>query len=246
MPLREDFEREGNWLFRWRSYLPLLMIGVFLAGMKYYNYPGYSKQWDDIWEMICMAVAFFGEGIRIYTAGYVPAGTSGRNTRGQAANVLNTTGTYSILRHPLYMGNFLVILGISMFFCLWWMILICVLVFWLYYERIIFAEEEFLRRKFGGAYLEWAAKTPAFSPRLKNWKKPNLPFSLKTALKREYSGIMSIIAAFTFLEVIGDIFIKGRFRLDLVWSIIFSAGVIFYFIVRFLKKRTKILYVDGR
>ena len=246
MPLREDFEKEGNWLFKRRSYLPLLAIGIILAGMRYYKYPGHSQKWDDIWEIVCMAIAFFGETIRIYTVGLVSVGTSGRNTQGQAADVLNTTGMYSIVRHPLYLGNFFIALGISMFIGLWWMILICILVFWFYYERITFAEEEFLRKKFGEGYLEWATRTPVFFPKLKNWRPPNLPFSLKTVLKREYSGIFGIIAAFTFLEVVGDMFIEGSFKLDLMWSIIFSTGLIFYFILMFIKKKTKILYVTGR
>ena len=246
MPLKEDFERAGNWLFRWRSYLPLLAIGIILAGMRYYEYPGHSERGDDIWEIVCIAIAFFGEGIRIYTVGHVPIGTSGRNTLGQAADVLNTTGMYSIVRHPLYLGNFFIALGISMFIGLWWTVLICILVFWLYYERIAFAEEEFLRKKFGEQYLEWAGRTPAFFPRLENWKRPGLSFSLKTALKREYSGIFGIITALTFLEVVGDIFVEGRFKLDLMWSIIFSAGVIFYLVVMFLKRKTKILYVKAR
>lgn len=28
MALKEDFESSGNWLFRWRSYLPILVIGI--------------------------------------------------------------------------------------------------------------------------------------------------------------------------------------------------------------------------
>jgi protein-S-isoprenylcysteine O-methyltransferase Ste14 len=246
MPLKEDFERQGNWLFRRRSYLPLLVIGIILIGMRYYKHPGHSQKWDDIWEIVCITITFFGESIRIHTVGFVPVGTSGRNTHGQAADALNTTGMYSIVRHPLYVGNFFIALGISMFICLWWMILICILVFWLYYERVAFAEEEFLRKRFGKGYLEWATMTPAFFPKLKNWRPANLAFSLKTVLKREYSGIFGIIAAFTFLEVTGDIFAEGRFKLELTWSIIFSAGLIFYLVLMFIKKKTKILYVTGR
>jgi hypothetical protein len=34
MALKEEFERVGNWLFRWRSYLPLLLAGIILTGME--------------------------------------------------------------------------------------------------------------------------------------------------------------------------------------------------------------------
>lgn len=36
--------------------------------------------------------------------------------------------------------------------------------FWLYYERIIFAEKVYLRRKFKDEYLQWATVAPVFVP----------------------------------------------------------------------------------
>ena len=59
-------------------------------------------------EMIFLAVSLLGEAIRIITVGHAPRNTSGRNTtEGQVADVINTSGIYSIIRHPLYVGNFL-------------------------------------------------------------------------------------------------------------------------------------------
>ena len=39
MALREDFERSGIWLFRWRSYLPIFLIGILLIGFRHFSYP---------------------------------------------------------------------------------------------------------------------------------------------------------------------------------------------------------------
>ena len=75
----------------------------------------------------------------------------------------------------------------------WWLPVIYVLAFWLYYERIMFAEESFLRQKFGETYQQWAATTPAFLPRFSQWRKPSLPFSWLNVLRREYSGLMIVI-----------------------------------------------------
>ena len=172
--LQEEFEKTGKWLFRWRSYFPLTLIGVILLGLRHSEGPYHSQMGDELWEIIWPMISLLGVVIRIYTIGYTPRGTSGQNTRRQEAEVLNTTGAYSVVRHPLYLGNFFILLGISMFAGLWWISLISILAFWLYYERIMFAEEAFLRRKFGKEYEEWANKTPAFLPRLKNWKRPQL------------------------------------------------------------------------
>jgi protein-S-isoprenylcysteine O-methyltransferase Ste14 len=42
----------------------------------------------------------------------------------------------------------------------WWVTVIFILAFCLYYERIIIAEESFMRRKFGKTYEDYAAQTP--------------------------------------------------------------------------------------
>jgi protein-S-isoprenylcysteine O-methyltransferase Ste14 len=149
MALKEEFERTGNWLFRWRSYLPLMMIAIFLLALREYEYPGNSENLDHLWEIFCLIVSFIGFGIRVFTVGHTPKGTSGRNTKEQVAETLNTSGIYSVVRNPLYLGNFFMGLGLALFAHLWWLTLIYILVFWLYYERIIFAEEEYLRNKFG-------------------------------------------------------------------------------------------------
>jgi len=97
MPLIEEFEGTGKWLFRWRSYLPLVMIGIFLLAMREYEYPGHSEVLDHLWEGFCLTVSFFGLGIRIFTIGHSAKRTSGRNTRKQVADTLNINGIYSVV-----------------------------------------------------------------------------------------------------------------------------------------------------
>jgi protein-S-isoprenylcysteine O-methyltransferase Ste14 len=241
MAFNEEFEKTGNWLFRWRSYLPLSMIGVVLWEMRNFNYPYESHRLDELWEILCLTISFCGLGIRVFTTGYAPRGTSGRNTRRHVADALNVTGMYSIVRHPLYLGNFLIWLGISLFVRSWGVSLIFILGFWLYYERIIFAEEQFLRRKFGDVYSEWAARTPAFLPRFKNWRSPRISFSVRKAFRKEYHTFFAVIFSFTILEIGGDLFAVRKIELDLMWLIIFSIGLTIYLILRILGKKTKIL-----
>lgn len=238
MPLQEEFERSGSLLFRWRSYLPLALIGVLTVAMDEYRYPCDSELLDELWEGACLLISFFGLGIRIFTVGHTPKATSGRNTREQVADTLNTTGIYSVLRHPLYLGNFFMFLGVLLFAHTWWLTLIYILAFWLYYERIMFAEEAFLRKKFGDEYLTWANNTPAFIPRLKNYKKSSLPFSLKKVLRKEYNGFFAIILSMFILEETGEIILHGRFGLDVQWIILVSLGFVVWATLRILKKRT--------
>jgi len=246
MALREEFESTGNWLFRWRSYLPLIMIGIFLLALREYEYPGHSEYLDHLWEAFCLTVSFLGLSIRIFTVGHTPKGTSGRNTREQVADTLNTSGIYSVVRNPLYLGNFFMGIGIALFAHLWWLTLIYILVFWLYYERIIFAEEVYLRNKFGDEYLEWANVTPVIVPKLRNYRKPNLPFSLRNVLRREYNGFFAVIVVMFILEVAGDLIYENKFDPDLMWYILFCIGLIVWISLRTLKKYTTLLNVQGR
>jgi protein-S-isoprenylcysteine O-methyltransferase Ste14 len=238
MPLQEEFERSGSWLFQWRSYLPLALVGVLLLAMGEYKYPGNSEMLDNVWEGVCLLVSFFGLGIRIVTVGHTPQATSGRNTKRQVAKTLNTTGIYSVVRHPLYLGNFFMFLGVVLFAHLWWLTLIYILAFWLYYERIMFAEEAYLRKKFGNEYMTWADNTPAFLPRFRNYRKPDSPFSLKKVLRKEYNGFFAVIIAMYILEELGEIVVKGEPEFDLQWVILVSLGFIVWATLRTLKKRT--------
>ena len=78
----------------------------------------------------------------------------------------------------------------------------------LYYERIIGAEETFVQRKVGKTYTDWGARTPVFIP--KPWRsRPELPFSFRTVLHREYNGLFFIVVAFTLIEPIDDVLLQG-------------------------------------
>ncbi len=241
MPLIEEFESVGQWLFRWRSYLPLVTVVLMFGGLEYFNYPYGSHLLDELWEVLCLGVSFSGAMVRAVTVGYTASRSSGRNTAHQVADDLNTTGMYSIVRNPLYLGNFLMVLGLMLFLRVWWIPLFYILVFALYYERIIFAEEMFLRRKFGKKYVEWASKTPAFLPRLGRWHSPALPFRWKKVLRREYHGVIAIAASMFLLEVTSDFYARHTLEIDTLWAIVLPLCLGAYLVIRFLHKQTAIL-----
>lgn len=248
MTLRENLEKQGSWLFRWRSYLPLLGAPFFIIALRHANTLErlFGDSVGDFWEVCAIVVSFIGLLIRCIAIGSVPRGTSGRNTRSQAAQTLNTTGIYSVVRNPLYLGNFITILGITLFIQVWWLALVVWTGSWFYYERIIFTEEEFLRRRFGNQFLEWAQKTPMIIPRFRNWEKPDLPFSWKTVVRREFSTYMAIVAALFFLKAGTNFLTQKRFSLHLSWVIFFAISLVIYFVSLILKKKTGLLNIAGR
>lgn len=224
----------------------MLLIILLIPDMAHYKLPGNSERMHLIWVIFCIGVSFFGLFIRVITIGHTPKSTSGRNTSQQKASTVNSTGIYSAVRHPLYVGNFFMWFGIVLYVHSAWAALTFLLIYWLYYERIMYAEEEFLRGKFGKVYEEWASKTPAFIPTFKKYVPPALPFSLRNVLKREYSGFFAVIFCFTLLELIKNYQLEGKPALGNGWIIFFGTGLFIYLLLRTLKRNTKILHVEGR
>lgn len=244
MSLVHELEKSGNWLFRRRSWLPatiiaLAIVYLFIANRSviFFNYA---------WEIVFIGVSVAGEAIRSYTVGHVPRNTSGRNVIDQLADELNTTGIYSVVRHPLYIGNFLMWLGPVLFLRSVWCVIIFVLAFWLYYERIIFAEEQFLRRKFGEPYDLWAFRVRSVIPSFRHYTPSDLSFSFRNVLKREYNSITNVFIVFAVLDVARNLAITGRIYIEPLYLGLLGAAFVFWAIIRYLVKQTRFLYVEGR
>lgn len=115
MALIEEFESQGNFLFRWRSYVPGVILVLCLGLLPFYQFPGNSYIYHLYYQSFCFAISLLGLSIRSFVIGYAPARTSGRNTKEQVADLVNQEGIYSLIRHPLYVGNFLMYLGAVLF-----------------------------------------------------------------------------------------------------------------------------------
>ena len=253
MPLIEDMERTGGWLFRWRSFLPVFLVPIALyVAFVDDNLPAFN---DLRWLATCVGVGFLGLVIRAFTIAYIPKGTSGRNTsEGQVALTLNSKGMYGYMRHPLYTGNYFMWLGIVMLTGNLFFTIAVSVAFWVYYTLIAMTEEKFLRSKFGQEYLDWASGTPAFLPRTLKWNPPGVFFSFRNVLKREYNGAYAMIISFSSIDFAHSLREGYSSVLHLKEVLMLSPFMMYLLLVstcaflglRFIKKRTKLLDVEGR
>ncbi len=253
MRLLDRIRQQGDTLFRFRSFVPLALLPVLLLAFPESERidQGLGEAFDHLFFYTCLALSYAGLAIRWFTVGFVPAGTSGRNTHGQRAHELNTTGAYSVVRNPLYVGNFVAMLGVVLFIKVWWLAVIFALAYTLYIERVVATEEAYLRGRFGAAYDSWAARTPAFLPRFANWQRPAQGFSLRTVLRREYAGVLAVPLAYLFAELVMDVLIEGEplskwAATDSAWLVVTAAAAAVYMVLRTLKKHTSVLRVAGR
>lgn len=72
------------------------------------------------------AIAIFGETIRMWASGYVMKNKE-----------LATNGPYAYVRHPLYVGNILLLVGFSLASSQWWSFVLMVALLWFYYPPTI-------------------------------------------------------------------------------------------------------------
>lgn len=241
--LLNEMSRQGQFLFRYRSYLPLVLVpfGIWQLSL-YESYIGGSHTYDVIWDFSCFAIALIGSLIRFLSVGYAQSGTSGRNTSaGQVADALNTKGMYSLVRHPLYLGNLIMYTAALLFTKSLWFALAGCLALVLYYERIIATEEEYLRSKFGDSLNHWANRTPCWIPKFSNWVKPGIEFSFKAGLRSEFYSVVGIIVAFYILDLFEHYFVEKVWRVDMIWNVLLVVSVATFFVLRFLRKNTKLL-----
>lgn len=148
-------KRIGEFLFGIRSYtpLPLLLVVLFFA------------QTSRLTFLIGFPLILLGEALRLWGVAY-----AGEYTRARDVNIpqLVTDGPYAFIRHPLYVGNFFLVMGCCVVGWAWmpWMLVVAFVLFWVQYYFIIQVEEEHLAEAFGEEYRSYEASVPKYIP----WK----------------------------------------------------------------------------
>jgi protein-S-isoprenylcysteine O-methyltransferase Ste14 len=194
---QHEMARTGKRLFFIRgTYIyTVIAISVLIAWTTRDVGPFASEGGDRAWFWLAIAVASAGAIIRIFTSGFAALGTSGRAKVAAEASELNTTGPYSLVRNPLYVGRILNFTGLAMMSGSWVFGAIVFLLGVIIYERISIYEEEFLREKFGASHAEWAKDVPALLPRLHGWVTPKYPFWWKRMIWREQNKLFLLVTA---------------------------------------------------
>lgn len=116
--------------------------------------------------------------VRIYASGYIV-----KNKQ------LATDGPYSLVRHPLYTGNLLVLIGFTVACAQWWAPIVAILFWWFYYPTAIQYEDRKLHRIFGEAWEQWSRTVPAVIPR-RLWPKGPASWSLLTSVRQNVEPIV--------------------------------------------------------
>ncbi|WP_439140215.1 methyltransferase family protein [Roseicyclus sp.] len=248
MLTKDHLVASGAMLFRWRSFVltaffPAMAIAI---SQGHWVEITFGDTTGQLVEWLALALIGLGLGIRIHTVGHVPARTSGRNTRGQVADTLNTTGLYAVVRNPLYLGNAIAYLGAAVYTQSPILPVLLALVLALYFERIIAAEETFLVTQFGTHYTGWAARTPAFFPAFRLWQRPAMPFSWRSVIAREHPTWAGAVVMLYLIEMATS-YVEGAPMLDRpLWHAALACAVVGQSALLLIKRKSTLLQVAGR
>lgn len=126
---------------QWFAVLFVLLVSV--MGEPQHQLPLY----------IGTGIAAVGALIRLWASGHVMKNKE-----------LATNGPYAFVRHPLYVGNILLLLGFSLASSLWWSYLLMAALLFFYYPPTIAYEDAKLHNFFGESWEQWSKTTHALIP----------------------------------------------------------------------------------
>lgn len=231
--------KEGKYLFKFRGQFPLLLIALAIPSV-WFNPIKIKEELLNCLLVSAIFISTLGFFVRFMTIGYRSKFSSGRNRSHHHTEKLDILGWYSVTRNPLYFGNYLIWLGISLYVGNPFFSIILSLFYWIYVERIIASEEEYLKITFDEHYVEYAKKTNVFFPNFKNWKKSYNAFSLKIVLKNEYPGLSAAVLCYWFVFFLNRSFLFNSIELTVSDLILVLCVLFFAFMMKLLKKYTKL------
>jgi protein-S-isoprenylcysteine O-methyltransferase Ste14 len=180
----------GNFAFGYRDYIaPISIVMVVLLSTPR-PFLG-SRGLDVAWDLAGVLVSLTGQALRVLVIGLAYIQRGGKNKQ-IAADKLVVEGIFAHARHPLYVGNFLLLVGLMMIWnSPWGYLLAATLATGLF--CMARAEEVFLRRKFGAAFDDYCARVPRFVPNLRGIRQTLAGFSFdwKRVVRKEYGTTFS-------------------------------------------------------
>lgn len=191
------------WLRRYRRSLPLPVV-LFTVLYLRPTVPLGSPTLDTVSDIVGVGVCALGQWLRMWAWGSnATVGKWGIRDR----------GPYQLMRHPLYAGNFLIVVGLVVIFHNPWAYPLLLLPFAYLYHTITNMEEQRLRRRFSEDYQEYRKdEVPRFLPALGNLRaalNTTRPFSWGFAWRKEYESCCGWLAGVALLEAYQGILVRG-------------------------------------
>jgi len=161
-PINRFLISTGNVLYHARKLLlPAIAITLVIT-IKPSLFLG-SHALDRMMVILGIMIILAGEILRLATIGFAYIHRGGKNRQVYATKLV-VKGLYSHTRNPMYVGNFLITMGLSLLYGSPLLTLLIFLSFGFVYLAVISAEEDFLRKKFGQEFESYTKNVNRFWP----------------------------------------------------------------------------------
>jgi protein-S-isoprenylcysteine O-methyltransferase Ste14 len=171
----------GEKLFQLRDFTPIPLILLMLLTAK----PTVAS------ATLGLIVIAFGELIRTYAVSFIGGVSRTRTTSTNQRLIIE--GAFSIVRNPLYVGNFLITAGVAIYSGIVWIVILAAAAFAFQYYYIVKYEESLLIKKFGHEYEEYLKKVPAWIPaKIPDFDKMPWPETFAPAIRSEKRTLTAI------------------------------------------------------
>lgn len=234
--------RAGNFWFHWRNALfPFAFLLVFLPGPRLFASTVTAA-------VLGFAVAGLGQFVRAFTIGFKYVIRGGRN-RCVYAEDLVTDGLYHHVRNPMYVGNLLILFGVTCASNSWGCVLVAVPLFLFIYSAIVAAEENFLRAKFGAAFDAYCRDVPRWLPHLAHLGDTlgGMRFHWKRVIVKEYGTPLGWVLGVCALGIWNLWYTDHSFAGDgtLVQDfLVVMVAMVVVWAIALLLKRSRVLVAD--
>jgi protein-S-isoprenylcysteine O-methyltransferase Ste14 len=230
----------GNFLFHYRNGLfPLVYALVFCSS------PPLMADYRQA-ALLGFLVAASGQFLRAVTVGLEYIIRGGRNRQVYAEKLVQG-GLFAHCRNPLYVGNYIIILGVGLASNSLLFLAIAVPFFTFAYWAIIAAEENYLRNKFGQEFDDYCARVNRVLPNLSGLGRTlaGMRFNWRRLITAEYGSAYLWLLAIPFVTL-KNAWLGGQAQPGnpVVWI---AAGLLVsatfaYALARFLKKSGYLKY----
>ncbi|MGH7927592.1 MAG: methyltransferase family protein [Candidatus Binatia bacterium] len=233
----------GNFFFRYRNALfPLIFATGALTLHPQIMFD--SLVVDRILVVTGIVVAALGQALRLITIGFDYIHRGGKDGQVYAGRLVRG-GVYGITRNPMYVGNALISIGMTMHFGSPLAYLIVMPFFLFVYQAIVAAEEHYLRRKFSAEYEDYEKSVNRYVPALSRFREAfaGMRFDWRTSIRKDLGTIVGLIIGLILLPVWRAYFLYGReathgAAMRALWLSL-GIGVIYLFLLK-LKKRDRL------
>jgi protein-S-isoprenylcysteine O-methyltransferase Ste14 len=197
-----------------------------------------------------LVLALLGQAVRLITIGFDYIHRGGKEGQVYAGRLVRG-GVYGIARNPMYVGNALIAIGMTMHFGSPAGYLIVIPFFLFVYQAIVAAEEYYLRNKFGAEYEEYERSVNRYVPTVSRLGEAfaGMRFDWRKSIKKDLGTVVGLTIGLILMPVWRAYFLYGREATETAamraFGLMLAIGALYLYLLK-LKKRDRLFQKDRR